>query len=106
MSAAFVTNTTRCLQRDPTKSHGSGTPDYISLLYSLTRCNYDDETNLISSTFGLLPTKCLKLGISLRAKVEEMNKEPLLKRSSTDPDVHDGEHVYEVEVLKERTYNI
>ena len=45
-------------------------------------------------------------GDLLHAKVEEMNDEPLLKRSSTDPDVHDGEHVYEVEVLKERTYNI
>ena len=34
-----------------------------------------------------------------------MNDEPLLKRSSTNPADHADEQVYEVETLKERTYN-
>ena len=44
-------------------------------------------------------------GDLMRTKIDEMNDEPLLKRSSTEPDDHDDEQVYEVETLKERTYN-
>jgi hypothetical protein len=44
-------------------------------------------------------------GDLMRAKVEEMNDDLLFERSSTDPDDHGGEHVYEVEVMEELEAN-